>query len=304
MKMQRTQSTSSSGAGLWTLRALVFLALVLTLWFAGPRSLAVLAASFDEPISRGPKVQLERVAVVMAPAWLRGEVLRNLLIDFEPRLRGEIPLLGEVQALELKARLEASPWVKSASLTRAYPDRFRVEFRVRRPLLSVRLEGRTIALIDESGIALPPVVEIVDLARTTIHHGGAALKRTQLVFGEAFPDPRVQAAARVALEWREQVAPGFADLPSLREVDASNLGGRYVADLNYSEVLIGVDADGADDEMVFLHYGRASSDGGAVPVATKREVLAKILAEHPGLKGLRTADLRLRSLWRERLSYR
>ncbi len=293
---------ATSHRGLWFLRISILLAFVLTIWLVGPKSWAVLAATMDRPGDAGPQVKLDRVGLVQAPEWLRATILRNLLTDLEPRLRGEIPIMDEEKAVVLLADLEASPWVISADLTRVFPEKYQVEFLLRRPVLAVQLEGKLLGFVDSDAIVMPPLVDIVDLPRTTLHHATAKIRHLEWSFGDVFPDPRVQAAVKVAVEWRDQLAPRFPSLPPLREVDASNLGGGFVADLKYSEILVGL--DNGESELVSLHYGRAGSDGGQVAVETKIEVLGKILAEHPELAGLRAADLRLRKTWRDRISYR
>ncbi|MHC5065956.1 MAG: cell division protein FtsQ/DivIB [Planctomycetota bacterium] len=301
-RLHEASETADSPRSLWILRTSILVAFVLTLWLVGPKSWAVLAASMDRPADAGPQVKLERVGLVHAPEWLRASILRNLLTDLEPRLRGQIPIMDEEKALQLKAGLEDSSWVISADLRRVFPDRYQVDFLLRRPVLAVQMESKLLGFVDSQAVVMPPLVDIVDLPRTTLHHATARIRHLDWSYGDVFPDPRVQAAAKVAVEWREHLAPSFPSLPPLREVDASNLGGGFVADLKYSEVLVGL--DNGESELVSLHYGRAASDGGRVSVEAKAEVLGKILAAHPELSGLRAADLRLRKTWRDRLSYR
>ena len=74
------------------------------------------------------------------------------------------------------------------------------------------------------------------------------------ILGEEHPDPRVLAAAAVAVEWRDAVAPGLTRPLPLVEVDASNLHYRLLADRRTSQVRVVVRrGDGGEAR---LDYGQ------------------------------------------------
>ena len=294
-------------ADLWALRVLVLLALAATLWLAGPKAYAVLAARVQGGTASGARVELDRVDLIEAPSWLRGPVLRAFLVDLEPRLteppwNGVVRLMDDAAARALRTRLQASPWILSATIERRFPDRFRVTLGLRRPLLAVLVDGDCVATVDRDGLAMPPVPEATELPRAVLHHATAALAGREIEFGERFPDSRVIVAAGVAVEWYEGVCPLLDEPPPLCEIDATNLGHRYLADLTYSQVLIGLGR--ADGGIAHLHYGLARADGGPVPPATKAAILNEMLAEYPGLRGIVRGDLRRRNLWRNCISLR
>jgi hypothetical protein len=185
--------------------------------------------------------------------------------------------------------------VCDARLVRHFPDRFRVAIGVRRPRLDVVVDDRVVAMVDGDGIALPPSPTASGLPRTVVRQGPTA-PAGGVRYGAAFPDDRVLAAAAVAREWYEHVAPSLESPPELVEVDAANLGWRFIGDPEYSQVVVGVAR--ADGGVVHLHYGLAWRQGGPVAAEVKAAVLAEMLAEHPGLLGLAGGDLRRRNLWR------
>jgi hypothetical protein len=203
-------------------------------------------------------------------------------------------ILDEAAAVELSRRLRAVPWVRDVALERLFPDRFRIGVELRRPVLVVRAAAGADAVcaVDGTGICLP--VADVDLPATT---SSAAVE-----LGRAHPDPAVVAAAAVAVEWAEEIAPHVPGAPDLVEVDATNLGYRFLADRRFSEVVVGL--RGADG-VASLAYGHApGSAAPRVPLEVKRTVLRGMLAEFPGLSGLRGGDLRFRNRWRDWLIVR
>ena len=117
------------------------------------------------------------------------------------------------------------------------------------------------------------------------------------------------AAAAVAVEWLERVLPqlnsrsGSLRPPTLLDVDANNLRhGLFGPGLD-PEIVVSVRA--ADGEPVALAYGRRpTAKLPRIATATKAEILRAILLAHPGLTGVRSADLRFRRHWRKYLGER
>lgn len=289
--------------GLWIVRAVVGAALVITLWLAGPQAYTVLAARVGTALrDAGPSVAISQVGVLGSPDWLEGPVLERVLFDLEPVLRGRLGWYDEAGIAELKRLAELSPWVRSAVLRRREPGQFALDLDLRRPLLGVVSKSHLVALLDRDACVLPvprrrPELPIVDLPEVLVE--------STMARGEVCADPMVVVAAHVAAEWMDQVLPRLAAgasgaasaPPRLLQIDANNLGGRFLADPHYSEVVVALEA--ADGATVWAHYGRAESDGGPVAAETKAWVLGQILADHPGLRGLGAIDLRLRNRWRD-----
>lgn len=285
----------------WAVRVFVLGAFALTLWLAGPRALTVLAARFDLDGSHGPAVALDRVGFVAAPEWMDRELLLAVSASLSPLLRDEVALHDEVAARALRDRLVATPWVRSVGLDRVVPDRLQLRLELRRPEIAVRsADGDPICLADGDGVVLPWVdtpLPVVFLYR----EGGPPNMAHEP--GRAARDGRVRAAAAVALEWREQIAPVVAGCPALLEVDTTNLGERWLRGPSYPEVRVKLQrADGAG---VVFAYGRpVDSASPRVPTTTKATVLGHILARHPGLEGLVAGDLRLARRWLDYLQPR
>lgn len=279
---------------IWIIRIGVLLALALTLTLAGPRALAVLRTRLAAPRDTGPTVPLDRVGFVRVPGWLTGPMLVAALEDLAPRLQGTIGLLDEAAALALRDRLLESSWVVAARITREFPDRFRVTLDLRRPRLAVvRTRGDSTqveALVDEAGFCLPPSSS-VPLPRTVVRTGPVGTP------GTVHPDPRVLAAVAVACEWQREIAPKVAQVPELVEVDASNLGYRFVADPTRGEVRVGLArADGG-----VAHFEYDHPPGSVAPRVSAKDkawVLSQVLALRPGLAGVQAGDLRFVNLWR------
>lgn len=277
----------------WTLRVVVIGAFLATVWLAGPRAWQVAAQRIaPTPAATGRPVALDRVRLLAnPPEWLRGPLLVALLEDLEPRLRGSVAIMDDTAAGALRSGLEASPWVTEARLERRFPDRFRVEFELRRPVLEVVAGERVVALVDSLGIALPAPVLRTGLPRTVVSSAPP-----DVVAGAPFPDHGVRAAAGVVREWNDEIRSAVADAPLLVEVDARNLGWRFVADPAASQIVVGLER--RDGGTAFFHYGLAHADGGPVEPAVKAAVLGDLVREHPGLDGITGGDLRRRNLWR------
>ncbi len=279
----------------WLLRGVVLLALVLTLWIAGPGAWQALALRRAAQPDMSPRVTLDRVGFHDLPTWVGDDLLVGILQDLQPRLTGSIGIMDDAAAVLLETSLTDSPWVRSVSLRRRFPDRLVAELELRRPLLSVHEgpDARLQCLVDAEGVCLPPIAGI-GLPRTLLANGVAAA----LEFGKVHGDPRVRASALVAAEWREEIAPQVPGVPDLAEVDASNLNYVFLADSRWSEIRVGL--AGRNGGMAYFGYGHPP--GCAAPrvaSGTKASVLRKVLESFPELKGLRGGDLRFQKRWRD-----
>lgn len=289
-------SNDDSAGRTWAIRIAVWSAFVLVAIAFGPRAVQVLASRVDVSSRNCPAVEFDRVGFVARPDWLSDDLLLAVSRDLQPFLNGSAPILDDAAARQLLAGLATVPWVEETRLERVFPDRFRVAFGLRRPVLSVRDElARPLCLVDRSGIALP-WVDGAQLPTTMLRReGGVGTVRGRM--GEVVDDDRVVAAAAIAVQWRDQLAPLVPDCPRLLEVDANNLGLRWVRSPEYPEVRVALAR--ADGAPVVFGYGRPV--GAALPcvaIDVKAKVLRAILAEHPALDGLVSGDLRFEMRWR------
>ena len=125
----------------------------------------------------------------------------------------------------------------------------------------------------------------------------------EVVPGQASDEPRVRVAVGIAKEWNEQLAPLVEQCPRLLEIDATNLGERWIRGPEYPEVRVHLKRD--DDQPVVFGYGHpVDSPLDRVPVTRKAEVLRKILKEHAGLEELVAGDLRFSRRWSDYLQPR
>ncbi len=285
----------SSGRGVGP-RLLVLIAFAATLAIAGPKTWRVARAALRADASSGVPVAVDRVGLVGAPDWVRGATLRAVLRDLEPRLGRDVRMLDDDGARALQRRLESSAFVRHVAIERRFPDRFRVALDLRRPAARLVVDGKQVALVDARGVLLPDGGEPLELPAIVLD-GPWILDPRDL--GRPVEDARVRAAVRVAVEWRDRIAPAVAAAPELVEVDARNLGWAYVADPRVSQIVVVLRR--ADGGVASFHYGRAEDDGGPVSAAVRADVLRRILAEFPGLAGIDRGDLRLLNLWREQL---
>jgi hypothetical protein len=286
-------------ASVWWIRVGALAALISTLWFAGPRAWTVLAHRIDAASTSGATatVALDRVGFRRWPAWLHDHLLVAVMSDLSPRLQGEIAILDEASARDLEQRLSESPWITRVGLRRVFPDRLALDVELRRPVLEVWLspDGPAHVLVDEDGLCLPAVAGS-DLPRIVL--SGTGMMDPERLLGTPYPHPQVLPAAKVAVEWRDEIHPRVPSAPSLLEVDAQNLGYRFVGDGRWSEVLVGVAR--ADGGTVYLAYGHPpGSPAPRVPTETKARILSSMLKEFPGLAGIDRGDLRFANRWRD-----
>lgn len=294
--MVKTTASSGGDGRIWAVRIAVLLAFAVALIGFGPRALAVLQSRAAAAERNSPRVLLDHVGFTARPEWLSGSLLARVARDLQPYLHGEVAILDEAAALALRDALQQVPWVAEARIEREFPDRFRVRFGLRRPVLEVQDEqGLPLCLVDREAVVLPHVGGLA-VPRTVLRRAGGA-PSMRASFGQPAPDDRVVAAAAIAVEWRDELAPLVPGCPPLLEIDTTNLGERYVRRDDYPEVRVVLQR--ADGAPVVFGYGRAvGSPRPGVPVATKARVLAAILGEFPGLQGLVAGDLRFPVRWR------
>ncbi len=290
-----------SAAAPWLARIAVLSAFVFTVWMFGPRALEVLAARVDRASEQSTPVELDRVGFVTAPDWMDRGLLLAVSAALQPYLDATVPILDDAAQRVLRQSLLGVPWVRDVSIQRAYPDRLRLQLDLRRPLLAVRdAAGQGLCLVDGEAMQLPWVE--TSLPVLFLHReGGAGTMAVRP--GERCAEPRVLAGIGIAREWREQFAPLVKDCPALLEIDATNLGERWLRGPAYPEVRVKLArADGAG--VVFAYDRPVDSPLPRVPVATKANVLSQVLAQHPGLAGLVAGDLRLSRRWADYLQPR
>jgi hypothetical protein len=294
------QEAGSAGAR-WAVRIVVLTAFALTVWLCGPRAAAVLAAKLQLTPNTSPIVELDHVGFTERPAWLDRPLLLAVSAACSPWLRGEVPILDEDAMRQLRDGLASVSWIRSAAVERDYPNRFRLKLDLRRPVLAVRsADGDPLCLVDCDAVVLPWVD--TPLPVTYLHREGGP-PRVAIEPGQLTVDARVRVAAGIVVEWNERLAPLVAGCPQLLEVDTTNIGERWLRGPRYPEVRVKLArSDGAG---VTFAYGRpVDSPAPRVPVHTKATVLAKILAQHPGLDGLVAGDLRFARRWADYLQPR
>lgn len=285
----------------WVARIVVVTAFVATVWLCGPRAAEVLAARVDQAAKNSPKVALDRVGFAGQPDWMDRPLLVAVAAALSPWLSDEVPILDDASLRQLRDGLLATPWVREVGIQRVFPDRLRLTFDLRRPVLGVRsADGAPLCLVDREAVVLPWVdtpLPVVFLHR----EGGAPTMAVEP--GQRCPEARVRAAAAIAVEWRDELAPLVADCPRLVEVDTTNLGERWLRGPSYPEVRVKLARrDGAP--VVFAYDRPVDSPLPRVPVATKANVLLRILERHPHLDGLVAGDLRLSRRWADSLQPR
>lgn len=290
-----------SAAGPWLVRVTVLTAFILTVWLCGPRAVEVLAARADAAGRQSAPVELDRVGIASAPAWMDRPLLVAVSAALQPWLDGAVPILDDEAQRALRVGLGSVPWVQAATIQRVFPDQFRLQLDLRRPVLAVRdADGVGLCLVDRELVMLPWVdcrLPVLFLHR----EGGPGTMR--VVVGERCGEARVRAAVGIAIEYRDELAPLVPACPDLLEVDATNLGERWLRGPGYPEIRVKLArADGAG--VVFAYDRPVDSPLPRVPVATKARVLSQVLQKHPGLAGLVAGDLRLSRRWEDYLQPR
>ncbi len=293
-----TRSTAIARTLRWAVRLVVLSAFAATLILWGPQAVAVLAARLERTPQHSPLVALDRVGFVGQPDWMDRALVLAVATDLAPWLADDLPILDDAGCRRLADGLRSVPWVREATLARVFPNRFRLQLELRRPVLGVRTgAGEPLCLVDRAGTALPWVD--TPLPVVWLHREGGA-DRVPFTLGQPVAEARVVAAASVAVEWRDQVAPLVPGCPALLEVDTTNLGERWRQGRPYAEVRVKLQRQ--DGEGVVFAYDRpVDSPWPRVPAATKAAVLRSVLGLHPGLEGLTGGDLRLIHRFREYL---
>lgn len=297
-----THSSETGAASTrWAVRIFVLVAFAVTLWLCGPRAAAVLAARLQLGPDHGPTVDLDQVGFLAQPEWMDRSLLVAVSTSLSTLLHDDLAILDEAAGRQLRDALTAVPWVRSVGIDRLMPDRLQLQIELRRPVLAVRgADGDPICLADGDGIVLPWVD--TPLPVTFLYREGGPPGMASEP-GRPASDARVRTAAAIAVEWRDAVAPLVADCPALVEVDATNLGERWLRGPSYPEVRVKLQR--ADGGSVIFAYGRpVDSALPRVSAQTKAGVLANVLARFPGLQGLVAGDLRLARRWADYLQPR
>ena len=291
----------TSTSARWTARIMVLGGFAATLWLCGPRAVEVLAARLSGGAQPGPTVALDRVGFVERPAWMTDDMLLSVSESISPWLSDEVGILDEVAATHLRDGLDTTPWVDSVRIERIFPNRFRLELELRRPTLAVHAgDDSPLCLVDDSAVMLPWSPTALPVVR--LYREGGSPNRA-VSYGGRARERRVQVAAMVAAEWRAEVAPLVAECPRLVEVEATNLGERWMVGPQYPEVRVVLER--ADGEAVSFAYGRPpDSPLPRVPARTKALVLDNIVRQFEGLDGLVAGDLRLSRRWQDYLQPR
>ncbi len=291
-----TRAVANGSRGAWIARIVVYTSFVVVATMFGPRAWSILVERVSGAARHSPAVDRDRVALVDRPEWLVGPLLTAVTRDLQVWLRGEAPILDDVAARELMAGLATVPWIAETRLERVFPDKFKVVFGLRRPVVAVREEGgKPLCLCDRNGVSLP-WVEGCEVPDVVLRREGGNLSMRGRP-GDVVPDDRVIAAAKVAVEWRDELAPLVPGCPRLIEVDANNLGLRWAKAPEYPEIRLRLQReDGAP--VVFGYDHPVGSKWPRVPVATKAKVLSAVLQEFPALRGLVAGDLRFEVRWR------
>jgi len=285
----------------WAARVVVVGAFLLTLWWFGPRAAQVLAARVEQAARNSPAVALDRVGFAGQPPWMDRPLLLAVSASLSPWLSDEVPILDDASLRRLRDGLMGVAWVKEAGIQRVFPDRLRLELDLRRPVLGVRdAQGRPLCLVDRDAIVLP----WVDTPLPVVHlHREGGAPTMVVVEGQRCGEARVRAAAAIAVEWRDELAPLVKDCPALLEVDTTNLGEKWLRGPSYPEVRVKLSRhDGAP--VVFAYDRPVDSPLPRVPVKTKAAVLTQILERHRQLDGLVAGDLRLSRRWADWLQPR
>lgn len=285
----------------WAVRLCVLGAFAVTVWLCGPRAAAVLAARFQGAAQLGPSVALDRAGFGERPEWLDPPLLLAVSAALSPWLSDEIGLLDEAAGRRLRDGLSSVPWVSEVGVERVFPDRLRLHCALRRPVLAVRTaDGEPLCLVDRTAVMLPWVETPLPVLR--LYRDGG-MPTMSVAPGETSSEARVRVAAAIACEWRDELAPLVRQCPALLEIDATNLGERWVHGPEYPEIRVVLRRD--DGAPVVFNYGRPiDSPLPRVPVRTKAMVLQNVLGQHPGLAGLVAGDLRLARRWADYLQPR
>jgi hypothetical protein len=290
------------GPGPWVARIVVVTAFAVTVWLCGPRAVQVLASRFDQAAQGSPAVALDRVGFASQPDWMDKPLLLAVATALSPWLADDVPILDDASLHRLRGGLLGVPWVQEVAMQRVFPDRLRIDLDLRQPVLGVRdCDGKPLCLVDRNVIALPWVD--TPLPVVWLYRDGAQPGSMRVAPGQRCAEARVRAAAAIALEWRDELAPLVVDCPRLVEVDATNLGERWMRGPRYPEIRVKLAR--RDGTLVVFAYDRpVDTPLPRVPVKTKAEVLAKILVRYPQLDGLVAGDLRLSQRWADWLQPR
>lgn len=296
---------------IWAIRLSALAVLALVLWLAGPRAWVVLSAELrPEP---GQRVDLDRVGLREAPAWLRADTALQVAVleSLSPYLRGGLAIRDAERGAALCAALQQQAWVRRASLRRSpVGDRpgFELDLELRRPELWLEPIGYAKGevrpcLVDAAGVCLPLPEQAgkPKLPRHEIDSGVQAGSLPVYTYGQAHPRPEVLAAARVAREWRELIRPRVPGLPSPSLIDARPLDQRGDRDtILRGQVLLALPNSAGGECLVRYGYAPEVPFQRVGPDQRVR-LLQRILSRWPGLVGLQRVDLRFPERWEDQV---
>lgn len=165
------------------------------------------------------------------------------------------------------AALRANPWIRRVEkVERVYPDKIRVRYEFREPLLAVQTPHGYVFL-DQEQIRLPGVYASPARADQIVVKG---VRSPAPAEGTEWVDPFIRASLELADLYRRDPLLGAL---GIRMIDASNPVGTLVLQT----------AGGCS-----IHWGRAAAMAGSreIPERKKLDNLKRVLAYYPKLDGL------------------
>jgi hypothetical protein len=156
---------------------------------------------YGASVARHPQYQLsaERIQITPQPSWIHSDVKSEVLRD--SGLVGSVSVLDDSDVLVRRVRdaFEFHPWVaRVVGIRKRLPAELDIELEYRRPVAAVETsDGHNITLtpIDASGVRLPEA-DFTDVECRYLPRISGASGRP--LTGEAWEDPRVLGAARLA----------------------------------------------------------------------------------------------------------
>lgn len=227
--------------------------------------LLVIALRARTELAREPAFSVDpsRVTLVGRPAWMPEAVAGALAADVSAHVAAGASLLSEAELASLARKVgAASPWIASVERVEPrWPAQAEIRLRLRRPVLSV---GDVLVSADGRALGLGPIA---------LDPAPLACDRT-LLRGEDLVE--CAAAAAAILPWRAELAGKGVRLAAV--------------------------APGAEDSVSFLTdagvelaWGRSPHRSPLayldVPPEGRLDNLREVLADHPGLQGVRRVQL-------------
>lgn len=251
-----------------------------------------------------PLVEVGRVQPRRLPDWVDRDLFRVVMLELEPLLRGEVAAGSDEHAARLRDHVGSSPWLRDASVERGEGATYRLAYDLRRPELFLAETEDQFLYVADDGTVLPAPKIDLGLPSVMLESRGGHVLYSVDESGR-IDDPRVLAAIHVAQEWRDEIQPRLPEPIQLFSVDARNVGWRFVRDAAYSQVLVALGSEGSDpSESAWFQCGLAAVDGSVLDGQARAAILADMLQEYPGLRGIARGDFRLKNTWRQRLQLR